>query len=329
MKPGILALALAGLLLSFTPCFPQQPAKLIELQDFEPAFIDDETMLSYEGRLARAQDFYLYTKDPFQKRAGWNRGIKIKPEDFQVRIGMDKGTKIVDIPFIRDIFLSKDSSLAAFTIAFGASPNTSVGVVDLKKNALIYAAGLKQKKPGAKGPPQIAMEHVWFNPCLSADGRYIVCDGFKGDGSRCSAIIGIEGRKIEDLNYCAIPKISGEDAVFVRLAPGTGKTEVMKKKLSGGKMEAIGETKEPGAGLEMLSKKGYLITDSRIFSFEPRPGAGLTEIYDYSAMKKGYQVCNVERTYSGFYKGKGYIFLAIKRFKKDKYEWKLYGLEVE
>jgi hypothetical protein len=327
MKRLVFFIALLQSSVFTVPGFSMPGATLSELQNFEPAFIDETSMLKYEARFCRQIKDHLLTKEPFNRNAGWKKWKKFRPDEFQVRIGGAGGTRLVDIPFAKHIYMNRDNSLAAFTVAFGSSPNTSVGVVDMKKNKLVYSAGLVQKPPKAKGPPQIAMENVWFFPDLDENGKYLVCDGFKGTGERESAIMSLADGKTEKLPVCGTPHISGGNVYYISQAKKN--TALMMRALQGGKEIPVAKLEGLPRGFEMLDKNGYVITENKIFSFDAAAGRDYKEICDYSGMQKGHKIWSIEKTYSGFSGKKGFIFLAVKIFDSDMYSWKLYGLQVE
>ncbi len=327
MKRFALLFAALQTFIFICPCFLMPAGTLSELQDFEPAFIGETSMLKYDARFCRRLNDRLYIKDPFKKRAGWKKWKKFRPDEFQARIKGPGGTKLVDIPLAKHIYMNKDNNLAAFTIAFGTSPNTSVGVVDMKKNKLVYAAALTQKPPKAKGPVRIAMENVWFFPRLDESGKYLVCDGFNGMGGRESAIINLADGKIEKLPLCGNPLVS-DGNVFYMFKDKKG-TKFLMRPLQGGQETPVAQISGLPRGMEMLDKNGYVITEKKIFSFEAATGSGYKEIYDCGKIQQAHKIWSIEKTYSGFSKKKGFIFLAVKIYDSDMYTWKLYGLRVE
>ena len=315
-------------MLSAIPAFPQTK-ELKLFQVYEPAYIDSDSMLKYEGKLARCEKGWLYTKEALSRNASWKKTRKIKNEDFLVRIYNGASASLHEIPEIKNVFINKSGTLAAFTASFGGSPNTSAGLIDLEKNALVFTADLKIKPKGFGGPPQLAMEHTWFRPCITEDGKYMACDGFSGKGDRESAIMSIADKKIERLSMAAMPAINGGNVFFLEANAAKKINYLVMRPLSGGKEEKAGSYQGRAIGLEALAGKIYVITETKILLYDAGAGNGLKEIYDFSYLSRGYEFMSVEKTFSGTSDRKNYVFLAVKRLKAGKYEWGLFGLETE
>jgi hypothetical protein len=291
--------------------------------------MDSDSMLKYEGKLARWENGWMYTKEALKNNAAWKKTRKIMPGDFLVRVYNGVSAALHKIYAVKNIFINKDGTLAAFTVSFGASPVTSAGLIDLKKNSLLFAADLKIKPKGSGGPPQLAMEHTWFAPCITEDGKYLACDGFRGTGEREAAIISMTDKNIEELPGSAMPVINGDKVFFLEQDAGKKNNHLRMRPLAGGKNETAGSFKGRPIGMEALGRNIYVITETKIFSCDAAAGGNFQEIHDYKYLNKGYDYMAAEKTFSGMINNRGYVFLAVKSMKNGKYEWMLFGLEVE
>jgi hypothetical protein len=310
------------------PVFPQIN-EFIPFQDYEPAFIDADSMLTYEGKLARWENGWLYTKDVSKKKAAWKKVKKLKPQDMFVRIFKDNSATLHEIPAIKNISINKSGTFMAFTISFGGSAVSSAGVVDMTKNRLVYAADLKQKSKDFGGPPMLPMENAWFIPSITEDGKYMVCDGFKGTGERESALINIADKRIDKFAKMAMPVLSGNMVFLWEQNAVKKKNYIWASEVTGGGKKIAADFQGAPAGLQAINGRIYAITADKIFSFDAATGGDFKEIQDYSYLSKGYSFMSTEKTFAGFVNGKAYVFLALKRIKDEKYDWKLFGLQVE
>lgn len=298
-------------------------------QDYEPAFIDSDSMLKNEAALIRWENGWMLAKDISKKKAAWKKTRKVKPPEFLVRIYDASGARLHEIPLVKNLSINKAGGLAAFTISFGGSPVTSVGVVDLKANTLVFAADLKQKVKGAAGPVQLPMENSWFQPSLSEDGKFLICDGFKGTGERESALISLSTGKIEKFTGLALPVMTENRAFFWENNTSKKNNFIKSRPTSGGSFISTAAFAGIAVGLQAAKKNVYAVTNTCIYSIDAATGRVLTKIHDYSYLGKGFDYMAAEKTYLGIINDKTYLFLAVKRIKAGTYDWKLFGLEVE
>jgi len=296
---------------------------------YEPAYIHEVSAFKYAGALARWEKGFILEKDLSSVKSSWKKTRRFLPYDFTVRINSPEGSKLVEVPGVSHLYMTKNRAYAAFTVSFGSSAVSSAAVADLKKNRVIYCADLKQKEKGAKGPPQLAMERSLFFPSVTEDGRHLACDGFDGEGRRQVTIIDTATKSEMAIKGAAMPVIAGGNIWFVLENRASGKNALVFIVPGQKKSTTAAEFEGRALALVGLEKRVYLAAGEKIYAVNAGGEGWLSEMADFSAMKKGYEYAGVEAGYGAYIKKAGCVLLAFKTYKYSKYSWKLAGFRVE
>ncbi|HRU39541.1 MAG TPA: hypothetical protein P5511_06660, partial [Candidatus Goldiibacteriota bacterium] len=235
--------------------------------------------------------------------------------------------RLVPMPGVSQVYITKNGRYAAFTVPFGTSQVSSAAVFDFKLNKVIFCADLVRKPKGAKGPPQLAMESSYFFPSVTEDGTYLVTDGFNGDGTRQVSIIRTSDGYAETVTNAAMPAIAGDMVYFVRQTKDAN--SVVFRTTGSGQVKTAFEFKERPAALVVLEKKVCLAAGNKIFLLDLNDSRDFKEEIDFSDESRGFEIYSAEAGYSAFIKKAGYVLLAIKKYTKGTYNWELRGFKAE
>lgn len=327
LKSRILVLPIVFFLM-ITFLYSNYTEKFFEVQDFDPSLFYETSIISDDTKLIYWKDGKIFYKDIFKRSAKWKKLQNFYPEDFFIKVEKDKKINLIPIGNITYLHFFKERYLCAFTAGLGTTPNTTVVISDKKKNKVVFTPVLTEKKE-KNGVKQIFMERTYFNPVISDDEQYIVCDGFDGYGQRISSLFDINKKSlIKEFKDCAFPYIYRNKVYFLK-----DNKEIKAVFLSIYDMKNIKENKSEKIidriiALKIINDIGFIITDKNIYEFDINNIEKCKKVFDFNDCIKKYQNFNVEQAYACISHGTPYLFIVIKGF-KDKYEWKLYCYKIQ
>jgi len=313
--------------LFFSFLYSGNPEKFFEVSDFDPSVFYETSIISDEAKLIYWKDGKIFYKDIFGK-SKWKKLQDFNPDDFFIKVERQGKVNLIPISSIYNFYFLKNKSLCAFTTGLGTTPNTTVVVVDKKQNKIIFTPVLKEQTD-KKTSPGIFMDRVWFNPSVSEDEKYLVCDGYKNNGVRIFSIFDISKKElIKEFENCAYPCIYKNKICFLK--DDTKLKSVFLTVLDLNNMQEKGLEKitDRIIGLKIINDTVYIITDKNILSLDLNNSTKFNIVLKFNDYNKGYQIFSVENTFCGVYKGNYYLFIVIKKYKNDKYEWKIYAYKI-
>lgn len=313
--------------LFFSFLYSENIEKFFEVSDFDPSVFYETSIISDDAKLIYWKDGKIFYKDIFGKKR-WKKLQDFKPDDFFIKVERQGKVNLIPISSVNNFYFLKNKSLCAFTTGLGTTPNTTVVVVDKKQNKVIFTPVLKEKTD-KKTRPGIFMERVWFNPSVSEDEKYLVCDGYKDSGGRIFSIFDISKKElIKEFENSAYPCIYKNKIYFLK--DDTKLKAVFLTVLDLNNMQEKGLEKitDRVINLKIINDTVYIITDKNILTFNLNNSAKFNIALNFNNYGKDYKIFSVENVFCGFNKGNYYLFIVIKRYKNDRYEWKIYNYKV-
>jgi hypothetical protein len=320
--------ALLSFLLFFS-CAYAENLKFKQLQNYDPAYYHSDFMDTNDGLLSRWENGSIFTKDPFSVMPAWKKGRVLGTAGIKAKVSDKTGSRTVEALLIKDAYISNSAGIALLTLSLGNSVVTTICVYDLKNSAPLYTAELWAREVKRGRPSPIPMKNIWLNPSMTSDAAYAAFEGYNDSGGPESGLLRLADKKLEKLKGAAMIRAAGDSLFFCRANVKERSISLHTRKASGGSESEVGRMTGGLLGLETLSKGGYLISETKVYKFDIAAPAALTELHDFSYLKKGAENTVIEKIYSGINNGKGYIFFVVKKVNKGKYDWKLYGMQVE
>lgn len=302
--------------------------KFFEVRNFDPSLFYETSSILDDTKLIYWKNGKIFYSDIFKGNFKWKKLMDFFPEDFFIKYEKEKKVNLIPVENITYLYFLKEKNLCAFTAGLGTTPNTTFLIVNKKQNQVIFTPILIEKKEKNK-IGHIFVERTYFNPVISEDERYIVCDGFDSEGQRISSLFDINKKiLIKEFINSAFPYVYKNKVYFLK--------DDKKAKaifLSIYDMYYIKENKSEKItgriiALKIVNDTGFIITDKNIYEFDINNINVCKKILDFNDYIKKYQNFSVEQAYACISHMSPYLFVVIKGF-KDTYEWKLYCYRIQ
>ncbi|MBP7793283.1 MAG: hypothetical protein KA120_09530 [Candidatus Goldbacteria bacterium] len=321
----VLLIAIFFFLFSFL--YSDNSGKFFEVRDFEPSLFYETSIISDDAKLIYYKDGCIFYKDIFKKNAKWKKFQNFNPEDSFIRIEKQGKVNLIPVTSVSNLYFFKNKPLYAFTTGLGTTPNTTVMVVDKVKNVVVFTPVLKEKEEKIH-KFQIFMERVWFNPVLSEDEKYLVCDGYNGNGYRVSALFDIQQKCIiKEFNDCAYPFIRNNKVYYLKDDKKEGGVFLTVYDMQNNIEKKTEKITDRIISLKIINNTGLIITDKNIYEFDANSTEKCKKVFDFNDFFKQYQSFSIEQAYASIANGTPYLFIVFKGY-NNKYEWKLYCYKI-
>jgi len=298
-----------------------------EIKEFEPKYYSETGIIKDGCLLARWERKTLFHKDIFVKDGEWKRARRFNPRGFFITFHRPEETVKADKFSVMSPFMAEGGLYGAFTLSLG-SVNSSIAVVDMKKNRVIYSAELVQSLKA--GIPGISMERVMFGASVTPDGAYAVCDSFDREGKRMVYYIDTMAKKEFRIENAALGRAGGGHVYYIKYETGKEGSAAARQPLDGsGTEEELFQIDGGAIGIEYEAGAAYVITDRGVYAHRPDKKGANEKIYDFSKLSVGYEVFNVEMAFSGNREGISYLLIVVKRYDKGMYSWMIYGAPLQ
>jgi hypothetical protein len=322
------ALLIAFFFFLFSFLYSDNTGKFFEAQDFDPSVFYETSIISDDAKLIYYKNGTTFYKDVFKKNAKWKKFQNFNPEDSFIKIEKQGKVNLIPVTSVNNLYFFKNKPLCAFTTGLGTTPNTTVIVVDKDKNAVVFTPVLREKEEKMHRF-HIFMERVWFNPVISEDEKYLVCDGYNGDGYRVSGLFDIREKEIiKEFSDCAFPFISKNKIYYMKDDKKAGTIFLTVYDVQNKNEKRIEKITDRVIALKIISDFGFIVTDKNIYEFDVNNSEKCRKVLDFKDFFDKYQSFSIEQAYACIERGTPYLFIVIKGY-NDKYEWKLYCYKIK
>ncbi|GEM_PF-5427822 len=269
------------------------------------------------------KDFKILKRSLLSNKDEWEFFSEFKPDNFFIE--KEDSDKLLIPQSIEDIKYTSDKKFSAFVLRFGNSMNTTIGLMDLSLNKIIFSYRLKEHPPApGRRFEFLAFENVYTNPVFSDGDRFLACDVFNYLNKRKIRILDISKQKYKDIEDAVFPCFQNEKLYFIDIDNKAKKTYISSFDIISEKKYRIKEMGEYVLLFKKTKNNIFLVTKNNIYYFDSEQ-KDIVNIMTFTKIKNNIKNSEIMRVFIENYNNEDYLFLILKILEKNQYIWKLYG----